>query len=83
MTAASKLLQKHLILGHMAYNHRTTLYHDTFPSFFFKKIKRKLKKTLLHNGHIITGESPTTSAKALNTEHFEQTKSSVSKVFNV
>ena len=30
-----------------------------------------------------TSESPTTSAKALNTEHFEQTKSTVSKVLNV
>ena len=36
----------------------------------------KIKKTSLHNGHLITGESPTT-------ERFEQTKSSVSKVFNV
>ena len=43
----------------------------------------KIKKTLLHNGHLITSESPTTSAKALNAEHFEQTKSTVSKVFNV
>ena len=34
---ASKLLQKHLILGHMAYNHRTTTAH--FLLSFFKKIK--------------------------------------------
>ena len=44
---------------------------------FLKKDKIKIKKTLLHNGHLITSEQqhqPTTSAKALNTEHFEQTK---------
>jgi len=37
------------------------------------------------HGHSITSESPTTSAKALNAEHFEQTKSAVSKgnMFNV
>ena len=43
----------------------------------------KITKTLLHNGHLITGESPTTSAKALKAERFEQTKSTVLKVFNV
>ena len=42
----------------------------------------KSKKTLLHNGHLITIESPTTSAKALNKERFDQTKSTVLKVFN-
>ena len=83
MMASSKLLR--LILGHMAYNHRTTLYHSMthFLLSFFKKNKMKIKKTSLHNGHLITGESPTTSAKVVNAEHFEQTKSSVSKVFNV
>ena len=80
--AASKLQQKHLILGHVAYNHRTTM-TPVLSFFLFKKSKMKIKKTSLHNGHLITGESPTTSAKALNAEHFEQTKSSVSKVFNV
>ena len=79
--AASKLLRKHLILGHVAYNHRTTM--TPFLLSFLKKNKMKIKKTSLHNGHLITGESPTTSAKVVNAEHFEQTKSSVSKVFNV
>ena len=49
----------------------------------FLKNKMKFKKTLLCSGHLITSESPTTSAKTLNAEHFEQTKSTVSKVFNV
>ena len=39
----------------------------------------KIKKTSLHNGHSITSESQTKSAKALNAEYFEQTKSAVSK----
>ena len=43
----------------------------------------KITKTLLHNGHLITSESPTTSAKALKAECFEQTKSTVLKVLNV
>ena len=76
--AASKLLQKHLFFRPSGL--QLQAYHDTFPSFFFKK-KNENKK----NGHLITSESPTTSAKALNAEHFEQTKSAVSKgnVFNV
>ena len=82
--AASKLLQKHLFLGQVAYN---SYYRPTMTPFllsFFKK-KMKIKKISLHNGHLITSESPTTSARALNAEHFEQTKSAVSKgnVFNV
>ena len=32
---------------------------------------------------LVQALSPTTSAKALNAEHFEQTKSSVLEVFNV
>ena len=32
----------------------------------------KIKKTSWHNGRLITDESPTTSAKALNTEHFNK-----------
>ena len=39
MMAASKLLQKHLILGHVAYNHRPTM--TPFLLSFFKKIKLK------------------------------------------
>ena len=80
--AASKLLQKHLFFRPSGL--QLQAYHDTFPSFFLKK-KMKIKKISLHNGHLITSESPTTSAKALNAEHFEQTKSAVSKgnVFNV
>ena len=80
--AASKLLQKHLFFRSRVLQPQA--YHDTFPSFFFLT-KMKIKKTSLHNGHLITSESPTTSAKALNAEHFEQTKSAVSKdkVFNV
>ena len=80
MMAASKLLQKHLILVHLAYNHTPAM--TPFLLSFLKKLKEN-KKTSLPNGHLITGESPTISAKALNAEHFEQTKSSVSKVFNV
>ena len=80
--AASKLLQKHLFFRSRGLQPQD--YHDTFPSFFFfLKNKMQIKKTSLHNGHLITGESPTTSAKALNAENFEQTKSTVSKVFNV
>ena len=45
----------------------------------------EIKKTSFHIGHLITSESPKTSAKALNAEHFEQSKSTVSKdkVFTV
>ena len=80
--AASKLLQKHLFFRPSGL--QLQAYNDTFPSFFLKE-KMKIKKISLHNGHLITSESPTTSAKALNAEHFEQTKSAVSKgnVFNV
>ena len=51
----------------------------------FLKKKMKIKKISLHNGHLITSESPTTPANGQNAEHFEQTKSAVSKgnVFNV
>ena len=75
------LPQKHLFFRSRGLQPQA--HHGTFPSFLFEKIKRKEKKTLLHNGHLITSESPTTSAKALNTERFEQTKSTVLKVFNV
>ena len=83
--AASKLLQKHLFLGQVAYNsyYRPTMTPFLLSFFFF--LKMKIKKISLRKGHLITSESPTTSAKALNAEHFEQTKSAVSKgnVFNV
>ena len=80
--AASKLLQKHLFFRSSGL--QLQAYHETFPSLFFKK-KMKIKNISSHNGHLITSESPTTSAKALNAEYFEQTKSAVSKgnVFNV
>ena len=41
--AASKLQQKHLILGHVAYNHRTTM-TPVLSFFLFKKSKMKIKK---------------------------------------
>ena len=75
--ATSKLLQKHLFFRSPGLQPQA--YHDTFPSFFFLKNEIKIKKTSLHIGHLISRESPTTSAKLLNTEHFEQTKSTVSK----
>ena len=53
-------------------------YHDTSPSFFLKKNKIEWLKTELESS-----ESPTISTKALNVEHFEQKKSTVSKAFNV
>ena len=51
----------------------------------FKKKNENKKNFIAQWALIITSESPTTSAKALNAEHFEQTKSAVSKdkVFNV
>ena len=50
-------------------------YHDTFPSFSKETQNRMKQKNL--------SENPTTSTKALNVEHSQQTKSTVSKVFNV
>ena len=49
--AASKLLQKHLFFRPRGLQPQA--YHDTFPYFFLKKNKMKIKKTSLHNGHLI------------------------------
>ena len=48
-----------------------------FLSFFLKN-KMKIKKNFIVHW-ALNSESPTTSAKALNTEHSEETKSTVSK----
>ena len=50
--AASKLLQKHLFFRSCGLQPQA--YHDTLPSFFFKKMKWKLKKlNWLHIGYLI------------------------------
>ena len=82
--ATSKLLQKHLFfLGQVAYNYRPTM--TPFLLSFFKKKNENKKNFIAQWALKITSESPTTPANGQNAEHFEQTKSAVSKgnVFNV
>ena len=46
MMAASKLLQKHLILGHVAYNHRPTMTPFLLSFFFLNENLKKIHCTM-------------------------------------